>query len=121
MSDPVKQFLQASGLEQPNFAPNSRYLGVATRDWTPVSGQPVKYVSRRFIPKQEKFATIREHSVAQGDRPDNLSAQYFSDPQLYWRLCDANGVMHPVELTDTVGESVRITLPEGVPAPTEDT
>lgn len=120
MSDPIKQFLQSSGLEQPNFAPNSRYLGVEVREWIGLGGEPARFVARRFVPKPDNFATIQEHRVAEGDRPDNLAAQYFTDPELCWRLFDANGVMNPVELTDTVGETVRITLPEGIPPPTEE-
>lgn len=48
-----------------------------------------------------------------GDRPDNLASQYFGDPELFWRLCDANEGMHPNELIETVGRKLRITLPEG--------
>ncbi len=53
--------------------------------------------------------------VVEGDRVDNLAAQYLGDPELYWRLCDANGVMRPDDLTETAGAKVAITLPEGIP------
>ena len=55
------------------------------------------------------------HAVIEADRTDNLAAHYLGDPELYWRLCDANNAMLPEELTDTVGRKLRIVLPEGVP------
>lgn len=120
MKDPIKSFLQNSGLQQPNFAANSRYAGLDTIEWTRADGLPVLYVKRRFVPRQENFATLQEHGVAENDRLDNISAKYFSDPELYWRLCDANGAMNPSDLTSKIGRRLRITLPEGIPAPTED-
>lgn len=120
MSDPVKSFLQNSGLQQPAFAANSRYAGMETLEWTRTDGLPVLYVKRRFVPQPESFSTLQEHAVAEDDRLDNISAKYFADPQLYWRLCDANGAMNPPDLTEITGRRLRITLPEGIPAPTED-
>ncbi len=120
MSDPIKSFLQNTGLQQPTFAANSRYAGLDTREWTRTDGLQVLYVKRRFIPRAENFAILQEHAVAENDRLDNISAKYFSDPELYWRLCDANGAMNPSDLTRKIGRRLRITLPQGIPAPTED-
>ncbi len=120
MNDTIKAFLQSNGLEQPLFAANSRYVGQATASWEKVNGQEVMYVKRRFISKAENFSTLQEHRVEENDRLDNIAAKYFSDPQLYWRLCDANGAMNPKELTAIVGTRLRITLPEGIPQPTDD-
>ena len=50
----------------------------------------------------------------QGERLDNIAAQYLGDPTLFWRLADANGAMRPEELTETVGRKLRITMPEGI-------
>jgi hypothetical protein len=54
-----------------------------------------------------------------GDRIDNLAAQYLGDATQYWRIADANAAMRPEALTEQAGAAVRITLPEGVPAPGE--
>jgi hypothetical protein len=75
----------------------------------------VVYLRRRFVPPQERFETLLEHPVAQGDRIDNLTAKYLGDPEQFWRVCDANNAMQPDELTATVGRTIRITLPEGIP------
>ena len=52
--------------------------------------------------------------MVQNDRLDNLAATYFGDPELFWRLGDANEAMAPDELTETIGSQLRITLPEGM-------
>ena len=61
------------------------------------------------------FALLLEHTVTEGDRLDNIAARYLGDPEQFWRICDANGVMRPDELTETVGRRLRITMPEGIP------
>ena len=39
-------------------------------------------------------------AVVEGDRRDLLAARHLGDPELWWRLADANGVVDPRELTD---------------------
>ena len=75
---------------------------------------------RRFIPSASRFATVQLHTVAAGDRLDNITAQYFGDPEQFHVLCDANNAMHPLELTEIVGRKLRITLPEGIPVHEDD-
>jgi len=115
MSDPLTAFMQANALSAPAFAPDSRYHGLATAQWTRADGVTITYVRRRFLPAPENFATLQEHRVAAGDRLDNLAARYLADPQQYWRLCDGNAAIRPGELTETIGSILRITLPAGVP------
>ena len=96
------------------FAPTSRYASIAdaTLPVLDENGQPrvVVYKRRRFIPAGEDSTTLVEHTVAQGDRLDNISAHYLGDPTLFWQVCDANGVLSPAELEEP-GRVVRITLP----------
>lgn len=113
--DPLEAFKQANGLVVPLFPPASRYYGLASAQWTAPDGSTVTYIKRRFVPPSERFATLAEHLVVEGDRVDTLAARYLGDPEQYWRLCDANGAMSPAELTEVAGRFVRITLPEGVP------
>lgn len=115
MSDPLKALLDAGVLGTSRFPQNSRYHGTGVKTLEQSSKAPIAYLKRRFVPPPERFAVLQEHTVVEGDRVDNLAAQYLGDPELYWRLCDANGVVRPDELTDTVGAKVAITLPEGVP------
>lgn len=99
------------------FPPTSRYHGIATATLEQ-DARPIAYLRRRFVPPPERFALLQEHRVTEGERPDQLAAQYLGDPEQSWRLCDANAVMHPAELTETVGRVVRITLPDGLPGAT---
>ena len=115
MTDPLKAFMQANALVAPAFAPDSRYHGLDTAQWTRPDGKQVTYVLRRFIPPPENFATLREHRVETGDRLDRLAARHLGDAQQYWRICDGNGAIRPDELIETAGRRLRITLPEGVP------
>ena len=75
------------------------------------------YLRRRFVPSPERFELLTEHSVTEGERLDNITAQYLGDPEQFWRICDANGAIRPDELTETAGRRLRITLPEGLGTP----
>jgi hypothetical protein len=97
------------------FAPNSRYVNTPTSVYQTASGKQHAYLQRRFLPAPEDFAVLLVHAVTAGERLDNLAAQYIGDPELFWRLCDANRAMRPEELTETLGRLLRITLPEGIP------
>jgi len=97
------------------FLLTSRYYGIPTTTWTTVDGRKIAYVRRRFVPPPERFELLLEHLVTQDERLDNITAQYFADPEQFWRLCDANGAIRPDELTETIGRRLRITLPEGIP------
>lgn len=99
----------------PIFPPSSRYALTPTGTFVRADGTPVTCLKRRFVPPPERFAALHEHVVAQGERLDNIAAQYTGDPEQFWRLCDANRALRPETLTDTIGRRLRITLPEGIP------
>jgi hypothetical protein len=100
-----------------NFPSNSRYAATETAKHTLPDGREVAYLRRRLLPSPENFALLQEHFVVEGDRLDVLTAHYIGDPEQFWRICDANAVMHPDELASAIGNVIRITLPEGVPSP----
>jgi hypothetical protein len=99
------------------FAITSRYYSIPTAEFETAAGRKVVYVRRRIVPPPEAFALLVEHTVVESDRLDMISAKYFDDPEQFWRICDANGAIRPEELIETVGRRLRITLPEGIPAP----
>jgi hypothetical protein len=118
MIDPhqaLQHMLQSVGLSMTLFPPTSRYHGIDTATLETVEGKTVIYLKRRFVPSPDRFALLQEHVVVQGDRLDNIAARYVSDPEQFWRICDANNAMRPDELTETIGRRLRITLPEGIP------
>ena len=114
MSDPASGIFQNAVKLRP-FPPASRYFEIETTKWTTPDGKTIVYVRRRFVPPASRFELLVEHSVVQGDRLDNVTANYLGDPEQFWRVCDANNAMQPDELTATAGGKIRITLPEGIP------
>jgi hypothetical protein len=97
------------------FSINSRYYSTPTTTIETQDGRVIVYLRRRFVPPPENFALLLEHAVTEGERLDNITAQYLGDPEQFWRVCDANGAIRPQELVETVGRRIRITLPEGIP------
>ena len=116
MVDPIQAFMQANGLAQPAFAPDSRYHGLPLAQTTLADGREVVFVTRRFLPPPENFARLATATVVAGDRLDTLAAQHLGAAEQNWRLADANGAMLPEALVAEVGRLLAITLPEGVPA-----
>ncbi len=95
------------------FEPTSRYYNIETIKMTVGDEHPrvVSYKRRRIIPSGETMTTLVEHTVTQGDRLDNLAARYVGDPEQFWRICDANDVLRPEELTEEIGWIIKIGLP----------
>lgn len=118
MTDPVQLLIDAGAIPSSPFDPSSRYHGLplallpARADEPAASG--TAYVTRRFMPARSSIAIAAEHLVRAGERPDTLAALHLADPLLYWRIADANAVIDPFELTDTVGVRVAIPLPPGM-------
>lgn len=117
MMDPnqvLQAMLQPGGLTANLFPPTSRYHDIDTATLETADGKTIIHLRRRFIPRPERFELLQEHTVTQGDRLDNITGHYLGDPEAFWRICDANNVVRPVE-TETIGRRLRITLPEGIP------
>ena len=96
------------------FSPSSRYARVEVAKLELVD-ETILYVRRRFLPQPESLAVVGWHTVTDGERLDHIAARFLDDPELFWRLCDANRAMQPAELTESAGRRLAITLPEGVP------
>jgi hypothetical protein len=96
------------------FDPTSRYASLQTATMSvpdPDDGtREVRYVRRRIIPSAEGATTLVEHTVAQGERLDRITARYAGDPTQFWRICDVNNVLTPEELEET-GRVVAIAVP----------
>ena len=97
------------------FGPTSRYYALPVSTLETTDGRTIAYVGRRFAPQPETLSLVLDYTVSEGERLDNIAAVQIGDPELFWRICDANAAIDPHELTDTVGRRIRITLPEGIP------
>lgn len=118
MIDPVQALLQTGAIPTNHFPPTSRYQGIAVASLEAADGTLIAYLRRRLVPSPDRFVLIQEHTVTQGERVDTIAALYLGDPEQFWRLCDANNVLRPEELIETIGRRIRITLPEGIPGVT---
>lgn len=121
MNDPLQALLDAGVLKTASFGPNSRYADVPVAQLDLPDGRTVAYLRRRFVPAPERHASLYEYAVIQHDRPDLIAARAYSEPELWWRLADANGVLDPQQLVEVIGRRLRITLPIDVPAPERGT
>ena len=115
MKDPLQVILQQTGITNSYFSVTSRYFGLEVKIWESDDGPNKAYVKRRFIAQPENFKVLHQHSVNQNERLDNIAHHYLGDPELFWRICDANAAMHPNELTDEIGKKINITMPGEIP------
>lgn len=113
--NPLDAIMQAAAGGAQAVAPTSRYFGLPTLTATDADGRTVTYLGRRFIPKPEELAPSGRHTVVQGDRLDLIAARELGDPELFWRLCDANNAVRPDELVETLGRELVVALPTGLP------
>ena len=115
MNNPLEQLMQQTGMGNSFFSPTSRYFGLEIKKIKGPDGHDVNYVSRRIIAPPEDFQLLEEHQVVQNDRLDNITNRYLGDPEQFWRICDANAAMNPLELTENPGDRILITMPQGIP------
>jgi hypothetical protein len=94
------------------FEPNSRYASIETAEWTAPDGRILHYKRRRFPPPAESQPPLTTAIVAPADRLDLIAARALGDPQAFWRVCDANNVLDPLELTAEAGCVLNIALPQ---------
>jgi hypothetical protein len=113
-TDPVQALLAQTSLQRNLFTSTSRYYGIDTETLTSTDGTTIVYLKRRFLPSPDRFQLLQEHTVTQAERLDNIAAKFLGDPELFWRIADANGAMRPEELVQTAGRTLKITLPEGI-------
>jgi len=110
MSSPQLNMLSPTTAKITPFPFTSRYYGIDTATLQSPDGKTIIYLKRRFVPSADRFALLQEHTVTQAERLDNVTAQYLGDPEAFWRICDANNAMRPEELTERVGNSIRISM-----------
>jgi hypothetical protein len=96
------------------ISPTSRYANVQTATLTVQrNGRAVEiqFLRRRFIPPATGDVTLVHHTIKQGDRLDNITARYLTDPTAFWRVCDTNRVLRPDELLSPLGRTIEVALP----------
>jgi hypothetical protein len=120
MNDPLKALLAAGVVPLTPVPSNSRYASVGITRATGKDGQTHAYFLRRFVPAPERFATLRQYRLTAEERPDQISARALGDPEMWWRLADANGAVSPSDLRGPVGRLLRVTAQEDLPGPARE-
>jgi hypothetical protein len=92
------------------FFKGSRYEDVPTLEHDAVDGRIIRYKARRIIPPTPG---LTRHVVDEGERLDHVAFEHFRDPERFWRLCDANIVIHPDDLTVSPGRVIDVPTSEG--------
>jgi hypothetical protein len=91
----------------------SRYYQTGIAVMVTPGGTEIRYLRRRFLPDPDRDTILAVHIVSEGERPDIISARYLGDPELFWKLCDANSLNRPDDLTRTAGKRLKIPLITG--------
>jgi hypothetical protein len=112
MSNNPIELLIATGAALARFPATSRYYGLEVASHTEADGSTVPYLRRRFVPAPEALTLLSLHEVRQGERLDQIAGKILGDPELFWRICDANRALLPADLTASIGTQLRITLPQ---------
>lgn len=111
------------------FDPTSRYYRIETATLTipgamgdaaagtgaagdTATANTVVYVRRRFLPQGAALPLLLEVTVSQGDRLDLLAARALGDSTQFWRMCDANNAMDPLDLVAEPGRTLRVPIPQ---------
>jgi len=90
------------------FFRSSRYEGVKETEFLNKDGRTIRYKRMRFLPPTE--GTLA-YTVTQNDRPDLIASQFFRNPEVYWRIADANRVMKVESLVEEPARRLLIPLP----------
>ena len=94
--------------------PPSRYAGLPIAELVTADDRRIAYLPRRFLPPLDLAAPAAEHQIRDGERLDVVAAQYLGDPELFWKLADANQALNPFDLIPVdrpVGPPPRLRIP----------
>ena len=89
------------------FSATSRYRDVPDGTFTDRAGKQITYKRLRLVPV---LAAQLTYTVRFGDRLDLLAAQYYNDPEQFWRICDANLALQPDDLVTDPGRRLLIAM-----------
>ena len=94
------------------FEHTSRYYDLETAGWTAPDGRTISYKRRRFLPQGETMPLLVVVTVTENDRLDLIAARTLGDPEQFWRICDANDALGPLDLTSQPGAKLRVPVPQ---------
>ena len=92
------------------FFQGSRYANVGEHEFADGRGRVIRYKKIRFILETRRRFS---HIVSDGERLDHLAQRFYQNPELFWRICDANLALWPDDLIAEAGRTILIPPPEG--------
>jgi hypothetical protein len=92
------------------FDQNSRYSKIEN-NILQQDGNIVTYKKRRFLPQGENIPTLIQVSIMAQDRIDLVTSRTLGVPEQFWRVCDKNNAMYPLDLTKEPGKLLLIPIP----------
>lgn len=87
---------------------DSRYQGLQTT--VDLEGRSIASLRIRLLPQPDSLTVVATHTVGYGERLDIIAAQELANPELFWRIADANPTNDLAALVEP-GRILRITLP----------
>ena len=108
MINPLEALLAQIGLTTAAFPPGSRYHGIGQAVIETSDDNSIVYLRRRIIPLATQSEQRNEYTISEGDRLDNIAAEYIGDPEQFWQIADINNAVKPEELTDEVGTKLLL-------------
>lgn len=93
------------------FAANSRYFGPQLKTRFGPGGEAETYLPRRLIPQPDRYKAFGFKRLSGSERIDDIAAEAFGDPELFWRIADAMCLEDPGALLGDEGRLVSLPLP----------
>ncbi len=95
------------------FAPNSRYANTPERRLPDPDhpGEELRFLARRILPPVEAHVAFDHCRLTGQERLDQIAAEGYGDPHLWWRIMDASGTADPAELEAETGRLLALPLP----------
>lgn len=93
------------------FTANSRYAGLVLRTRTAADGTVETFLPRRIVPAPGRFTAFGIRRLTGSERIDDVAAEAYGDPELYWRIADALPLEDPADLLGQEGRRVPLPLP----------
>ena len=92
------------------FFKGSRYTDIPEHEITDSRGRVIRYKGMRLIPPTPGRLG---HRTTAGERLEHIAYRHYRDPELFWRICDANSARWPEDLTAEMGRILVIPLGRG--------
>lgn len=93
------------------FSDNSRYAGLTLRSRTAADGTVETFLPRRIVPAPSRFTAFGIRRLTGSERLDDVAAEAYGNPELYWRIADALPLEDPADLLGQEGSRVTLPLP----------